>query len=161
MLNQKAEIEEAESFELDHDTKGVPGMPPIAETICRKINDCRLFLGDLTIVGESARHSDGAIKRLPNSNVLVELGYARRAKGVERLITVMITAFGDPSGLPFDLAHLRHPIRYHLKDIKDAELEENKRALAGRIADAIQTVLSTTVANEWRKRRRSTSRQHG
>src|SRR5437016_1448154 len=110
-LNQNVEIEEAESFELDHDTKGVPGMPPIAETICKKINDCTLFLGDLTIVGEFARPSDGTTKRVPNANVLVELGYARRAKGVERLITVMNTAFGDPGGLPFDLAHLRYPIR--------------------------------------------------
>jgi hypothetical protein len=43
----------------------------------------------------------------PNPNVLVELGYALRALGEERVILVMNTAFGKPEALPFDLRRKR------------------------------------------------------
>src|SRR4051812_25834162 len=61
-----ADIEEADSFELDHDTKDVPGSPPIAETICKKIDECTVFVGDVTIVGEFTRSSDDKVKRTAN-----------------------------------------------------------------------------------------------
>jgi hypothetical protein len=41
-------------------------------------------------------------RRTPNPNVLVELGYALKALGDERVIVVVNTAFGKEELLPFD-----------------------------------------------------------
>lgn len=45
-----------------------------------------------------------------------EYGYARKAKGLDRILLAMNTAFGPPEDLPFDLHHLRHPARYELAE---------------------------------------------
>ena len=65
------ELSEAERPEIDHDTKGVAGLAPIADTIFQKIDVLALFVADITLTGST---SSG--KRTPNPNVLIELGYA-------------------------------------------------------------------------------------
>ena len=61
-LNADAQVDE-DSFELDHDTKGISGSPPIAETICKKIDECRIFIADVTTVGEYKRTSQQSFRR--------------------------------------------------------------------------------------------------
>lgn len=55
-LTTEASIEEAErsadSLQLDKDTKGVPGSPPITQTIFAKIDRATAFVADLTFVGQ-------------------------------------------------------------------------------------------------------------
>jgi hypothetical protein len=53
-LSQEATLEEAirDELELDRDTKGVAGSPPIVDTILKKIIDCAVFVPDLTFVGQ-------------------------------------------------------------------------------------------------------------
>src|ERR1700736_4259581 len=104
---------------LDKDTQNVPGSPPITDTILRKIEACAAFVADLTLVGESlpALVKSGEAKRFfPNPNVAIEHGYALRCHGHARLIAVLNTAFGEShdTNLPFNLRHLRWPIKYHL-----------------------------------------------
>src|SRR5271154_6803202 len=41
--------------ELDKDTEGVPGSPPVTDTILQKIEECAVFVADLTFVGESQK----------------------------------------------------------------------------------------------------------
>ncbi len=51
-LNTDAVVEDADAideWEIDHDTKGVPGSPPIAETICKKIDECAIFIADVLV----------------------------------------------------------------------------------------------------------------
>src|SRR4051794_22073396 len=73
-IGEDTEIEEAaRELELDKDTKGVPGSPPIVETIFRKIDQAVAFVPDLTFVGQRI---DG--RPTPNPNVLVEYGWALR-----------------------------------------------------------------------------------
>src|SRR5262245_53019315 len=73
-LKQEPEIEEAaRDAELDYDRKGVPGSPDLANTILQKIRECAVFVADVTPVGAV---SDNRQKRLINSNVAIELGYA-------------------------------------------------------------------------------------
>lgn len=38
---------------VEADTEGVPGTPPINETILRKIDECDIFLADMTFVAIS------------------------------------------------------------------------------------------------------------
>lgn len=40
---------------VDSDTKGVPGSPPIVDTIFQKISDAAIFVPDLTFVGTRER----------------------------------------------------------------------------------------------------------
>src|SRR5207247_1228613 len=106
-------------IKLEKDTQGVPGSPPIADTILRKIEACTAFVADLTLVGESLSGiaKDGNRKRFfPNPNVTIEYGYALRCHGHDNMIAVLNTAFGEShtDNLPFDLRHLRWPIKYHL-----------------------------------------------
>jgi hypothetical protein len=134
LLAADAELESAarddSDIVLDQDTQGVPGNPGIADTILAKIDACDVFLADVTLVAETPMG-----KKLINSNVALELGYAFGKHTSRVSILVMNTAFGQPKELPFDLAHRRHPIIYHLPDTHDQEarataLEELAKQLA-------------------------------
>ncbi len=86
--------------EIDQDTAGVPGSPNIVLEILRKIDACGVFVADTTLTYER-RSVDG--RRSPNPNVLLELGYALKRLGWERVLQVINTAQGQPDELPFDL----------------------------------------------------------
>lgn len=120
----QAELELEEALRLDHDTKGEPGLAPIADTILRKIDEAVLFVGDLTPIAKNNQ------KYVANPNVLLELGYAKKALTPGRIILVWNTAFEGctPESLPFDLKHRRAPIAYCLPE--DADAEEIKRVRA-------------------------------
>jgi hypothetical protein len=77
-------LEPAERPELDHDTKNTPGMADITNTILKKINESAVFVADLTPIGET----NGG-KALPNPNVMIELGWALKSLGPDRIIAVM------------------------------------------------------------------------
>lgn len=133
---QDMSVEEA--ILLDRDTQGIPGNPPIADTILQKIDACAIFVPDLTCV---ARTEKG--KCIPNPNVLVELGYARKSLGPRRTIFVMNEAFGKfDEGLPFDLLYLRKPILYTLPVGAPPETKKKVREdFVKVLASAIRTIL--------------------
>lgn len=124
--------------ELDKDTKGVPGIPPIADVIFNKISKSTVFVPDLSFVGKTANG-----RLIPNPNVLIEYGWALSALGYKRIVPVMNTAFGAATSetLPFDMRHLRRPIVYSLAI--DATLEKRKEVKDGlvkQLVDAIRLV---------------------
>lgn len=116
------QLSEAERPEVDHDTKGEAGLVEIVATIFKKIEESEVFVGDVTFVGQTA-----AEKKLPNPNVMIELGHALTSRGAERIILVANAAFGfKPEDLPFDLRHRRAPITYSLAE--GATRDERKTA---------------------------------
>jgi hypothetical protein len=126
-------------IEIDKDTKGVPGQPPIVETIFRKVDQCIIFLADLTFVG---KRLDG--RPTPNPNVLIEYGWALKSKGHHRIICVMNVAHGKPSAesLPFDLRHLRHPIQFDCESGLDQSNRVKVRGSLSRdLEGAIRAIL--------------------
>jgi len=135
-LAEELDLSEAHRPELDHDTKDVPGLAPIADTIFEKIDGAALFVADVTLTGAT---SDGK-KKTPNPNVLIELGYALKSLGPERIILVANCAGGfRPEDLPFDLRHRRGPITYDVaagadKDSRGAA----KRALVKSLTSALK-----------------------
>jgi hypothetical protein len=133
------------NLEVDSDTQGVAGQPPIVETIFKKIDAAQLFVADMTFV---ASRSDGD-GLSPNPNVLIEYGWALKGLKHERVICVMNTAFGKPSGeaLPFDMRHLRWPLCYELDGTESPELRaERRRALTAQLASAIRACLGSITS---------------
>jgi hypothetical protein len=141
-------------IEVDHDTHGVGGSPPIADTILRKIREAAVLVADVTPISTTA-----AGKRVPNPNVMLELGYAMKVLGHERIVLVMNGAEGAAlKYLPFDLRHWRAPIVYRLR--KDANMEQRldvakelKEALRKRIVPGLKLAEAT-----WREDGRRTNR---
>ena len=125
---------------LDKDTRGVPGTPPIVETIFNKIDQCSVFVPDLTFV---AKTKEG--RPTPNANVLIEYGWALKSKGHQWIVPVMNEAFGAPTetSLPFNMRHLRWPIRYKVPDGNQPRAEIRNR-LVEKLADAIGQILRNT-----------------
>jgi hypothetical protein len=133
-LSQDESIDECPR--LDHDTEGVPGTPPIADTIFEKINNTKLFVGDVTYIGTSGN------KRLPNPNVMIELGYAFHAVTSDRVLLIMNTAHGDNEHLPFDLRNRRFPISYSLNAGASKEQKRSvQNDLVAKLAHAIASIL--------------------
>lgn len=120
---------------VDHSTLGVPGAPEIAQTIFGKIDECQLFVGDVSIIN----HGDEG-RRTPNPNVLVELGYALKSRGHERVILIMNTAYGDLESLPFDLK-TRKVFTYTMPQ-EEVERSGERRALEQRLTAAIHDVIN-------------------
>lgn len=86
---------------IDRDTLGLGGSPDITHAIFSKIESASVFVCDVSIIDPTAN------KPAPNPNVLLELGYAIKTLGWERIVMVMNTAFGEPAKLPFDLRSRR------------------------------------------------------
>lgn len=120
--------------------------PSLVETFLKKIDECAIFIADLTLVSlpkgalttvtSSPRHS-------PNPNVLIEFGYALRTHTQDQLIGIANTAYGfpDAASLPFYLRHLCSPITYHLSNPgssdKNGQLENLVRTLVRAIGAII------------------------
>src|SRR6185295_4117884 len=81
----------------------------IADTIFQKIGEASVVVTDVTLTGQTPEG-----KRLSNSNVAIELGYAIGVHGDGVLLKVMNTHYGAPDDLPFDLAHRRWPVQFRL-----------------------------------------------
>ena len=97
-IGGNAELNSAPRVELDKDTAGVAGSPAVVETILAKIETCAAFVADLTFVGKSGpelERPEGASRQFPNPNVLIEYGYALRARTDRAIVAVMNTAYGD------------------------------------------------------------------
>lgn len=138
-LADHPDLEDAERPTIDSDTSNVPGSPPIAETILRKIRECAVFVADVTPVGQTAGG-----KKLVNPNVMIELGYALAQLGSERIVLVMNQAEGASlKALPFDLRHWRGPITYSLTRTADGEQRD---AIRQGLTDDLVTRLAPSLA---------------
>lgn len=56
---------------IDRDTIGHSGSPDILEVLIEKIEKCDIFIADVTIINKNYQG-----KKVPNPNVMFELGYA-------------------------------------------------------------------------------------
>lgn len=128
-----------ERLEIDHDTRGLPGSPDIVASILEKIDAASVFVADITPIAIS----EGG-KHIANPNVLIELGYAKKALGTARVVTVWNTAFthSRPEDLPFDLRGRRGPITYELETGASREaLGKARVSLIDGLADRIGVCL--------------------
>lgn len=96
--------EESEAIEAvrDEATKDTTGSPNIVTTLFSKIDDCDLFIADISLCYTENQKGD---KKGPNPNVLLELGYAVKTLGWDRVICLCNVDYGND--YPFDIAHNR------------------------------------------------------
>jgi hypothetical protein len=104
----------------------------------KKIAACDAFVPDLTFVA-----STEAGKLIPNPNVMIEYGYALRARSFSVMIPVMNTAYGPAKELPFDMGHLRFPVGYNLPaTARNAE----RRAVRKALTEELETIIRGMIA---------------
>ncbi|MFA6135753.1 MAG: hypothetical protein WC705_00060 [Candidatus Paceibacterota bacterium] len=124
---------------IERDTKGVGGSPDISKTILDKIDSSSIFVADVSIINNNNKG-----RPTPNPNVLIELGYALKALGPERIILLINKSFGGPELLPFDLK-MRRVLVYE-NNGKDAK-SESKKDLIGSLKSQITLVLNEINKN--------------
>lgn len=94
----------------DRDTQGEVGSPDIMQTIFSKIDNCDIFVADVSAITkievlDKEGNPTGKIKAMPNPNVMMELGYATNVLGTNRVICILNSEFGDKENMHFDVAH--------------------------------------------------------
>ena len=86
--------EESEAIEAvrDEATTGVTGSPNIVTTLFDKIDDCDLFIADISLCFAEIQNNK---KKSPNPNVMLELGYAVKRLGfwIDDIITAQQNSF--------------------------------------------------------------------
>lgn len=127
-------------FEVQDGTTGVPGTPEMIRTCEKRIDNCDIYIADLTIERLFSRfekwwltRNGKQLRSNPNTNVMNEIGRARGKKSSEQIILLMNTINGNPNeNMPIDLSTLRYPITYLLKQDKKeimikSMIQQNKR----------------------------------
>jgi hypothetical protein len=84
---------------VDRALMGTAGAVRIDHDILTRIDVSAAFVGDVTLV--TAPDQPG--RRSPNPNVLIELGYALKGLGWQRIILPFNGHYGSKEDLPFDL----------------------------------------------------------
>lgn len=128
------------NINIDRATREDTGSPDIAESIFSKISNSSVFIADISIVNDS----DESIRRTPNPNVLVELGYAARTLGWGKIICIYNTDFGSFDDLPFDLRN-RRIMSYSLQDKVKSDM---KKSLSNQIKKSIIEMQSKGILTD-------------
>ncbi len=152
-LRQPEDVEEPtsashrEAMEVTSDRQGVTGSPPLAATIKKKIDECEVFIADITPVSRVPRRKGVKEKRNMNINVGIEPGYAIRAHGEEQILLVLNEHYGGREFLPFHLQDLGGPVTYHLPpDATKEQIDAALSKLRGKFVAAIREFLKKAGA---------------
>ncbi len=132
------------ALRLDQDTAGVAGAPDIGATILDKIDKAAVFVADVSLI----TRGEGA-KATPNPNVLIELGYAFKALGPNRVVLVFNSHYGPIENLPFDL-RLKRALTYSLGP-QDAPREARAAVRRG-LENALRLILVESERSANRER---------
>ncbi|OHE10905.1 MAG: hypothetical protein A2513_01035 [Sulfurimonas sp. RIFOXYD12_FULL_33_39] len=128
------------NINVDRATREDTGSPDITESIFSKISNSSVFIADISIVN----NSDENIRKTPNPNVLIELGYAARTLGWEKIICIYNTDFGSFDDLPFDLRN-RRIMTYSLNDKVKLDI---KKGLSSQIKKSIIEMQSKGILTD-------------
>lgn len=120
-------------IEVERDTKGLAGSPDIIDSIYKKIDRANLFIADITFINPQALG-----RKIPNPNVLIELGYAIHALGWNKIILLFNKDCGKVEELPFDINHRR----ITSFSLENKNLQEVKNHLLKCISNTIQILKS-------------------
>ena len=138
-LSADASVHDAPRIESG--MEGESGTPEVASVMFKRIRKSAVFIADVTLVG-TIKHDDGRDdKRVPNPNVLLEMGYAAARIGWGRIICVMNEHYGKRADQPFDVRNRRFPIDYKLKPGNAKNSDAKRTDLTLWLKNAIECVL--------------------
>ena len=151
-LKQAPEIEEPtaqathEGMHLDQDVKNTPGSPDLARTILTKIDASQVVVADVTITGITKGQGVTAGKKLINSNVAIELGYAFHSRGDQNVILVLNAHYGAHKDLPFDLRHKGGAVVFDLPpDADQSRIQAEKKKLIAQFSEKLKPYLEAAI----------------
>lgn len=122
-------VEEANRPELDSDTQNTFSSVNIVETIFKKIDECAVFIADVTPIAETDD------KLIPNPNVMAEIGYALKTKSEHSLFVYCYDGERPERSMPFDIWS-RNLIRVRTDDKPSEVAKELVRRIEGMLATA-------------------------
>ena len=98
--SSKSKIESATDYSLfiDEATRGTTGAINIVESIQQKINECDVFIADVSIINRGSK-----FRQTANPNVMFELGLASESIGWDNIILILNEHYGQSDDLPFDI----------------------------------------------------------
>ena len=106
---------ESSSFLIEEATSNLSGSPNIPEAIALKIQQCDIFIADITTINGSLE----GVRKVANPNVLLELGQAISIIGWDRIILLYNKKYGNfPDDIPFDIDRHR-VLDYKIMDKDD------------------------------------------
>jgi hypothetical protein len=127
---------------LDQDRKGVPGSPDLARLILDKIEQSSVFIADVTPIGFVQETG----KKLLNSNVAIELGYALHSLTDRAILMVLNRHYGDREDLPFDLQSKAGPLIFDLPpDADKHQIAKAAKQLKGQLKDALKPYIDVQI----------------
>ena len=104
------------SIEIKESVGDSAGSPNIVDKVISEIEKCNIFVCDVTPITTYNN------KKLPNPNVLFELGYAMCHLGWERIICIANESYGAITDMPFDIRQNRIS-KYKYSEIEKIKLE--------------------------------------
>lgn len=122
-------------YTIESDSREESGTPDIVASIFEKIDSCDVFVGDISIINSQAEE-----RKVPNPNVLFELGYATKSIGWENVICVFNGEFGEIEELPFDIRS-RKPLYYKSNNVDSNYKEKLEKQLIASLSAIIKNRL--------------------
>lgn len=122
---------------IDEATRDKAGSPNIPKTILEKISSADIFIADVSII--NGRNERKKNRKVPNPNVVFELGYAVSELGWERVILLFNENYGEPKDLPFDFD--RHRLAQYT--LSKETIASNKKQLYSLVEDSIDRIIKT------------------
>lgn len=96
-------LQEFEGHELETATRDMVGSADIAKTILDKIDNADMLIADVSIINNG---TDGK-RKMPNPNVMYELGYGVKSLGEANIVLVANKDITNDKDLPFDIRNRR------------------------------------------------------
>lgn len=135
---------------VDHDTFGVSGSPDIKQVIFDKIDQCTVFVCDISIINQN----DNCSRPVPNPNVLIEMGYAAAKLGWARIILVFNEHYGKLEDLPFDIRANRIS-KYNFNPVNASG--ENKNKVEEHLENIFSVAVRSILESEYLEKSNTTS----
>ena len=117
---------------IESDSRDECGTPELASTIFAKIDQCDIFIADVSIINSNSEY-----RKVCNPNVMIELGYASAKLGWEKILCVYNLSFGQIEDLPFDIRH-RKPLVYN----------SDNKSVSNIFINQIQSIIDNQISNK-------------
>lgn len=138
-------VEDAEILDsprVESGMENVAGTPDVAQVMFDKIELSDIIVCDVSLVGQISPLQKGkGCKKVPNPNVMAEMGYGAGRMGWGRVICVMNEHYGTRAELPFDVQSKRYPVNYTINPDNTTDSGKVKEELTNWLRIAIETCM--------------------